>query len=233
MLFSNRSWPVFVGSAEPPSPRHGQLVIGHLPSRYYSVFLFIRYWFSLPPLKSVLTTTPLPPLCFYPVFFPFLDSVPRLSLSPQSFAHSGKPAGAFALVGFLRKLGFCEPFSLESLVHSDPEAVAKPFLAKASTFSYDTFSCLATFDSFSPVSWTFVVILGRILRSFVEYFVVLVYLPFPSFRVLQLLPPFCPAHKLPLPNRYPPTHPPSCLLCDHTCLVLWCLYVVSFPHPFA
>jgi len=32
----------------------------------------------------------------------------------------------------------------------------------------------------------------------------------------------------PPPDRYPVPRPPLCLLCDHTCLALWCLYVVSF-----
>lgn len=60
--------------------------------------------------------------------------------------------------------------------------------------------------------------------------------PYLEFRILQLLssPLICTTN-----SRFPSLHPapvPSllCLRCDHTCLVLWCLYVVSLflPTPY-
>ena len=67
---------------------------------------------------------------------------------------------------------------------------------------------------------------GFFLSPPVELFVVLVDSTFCSpFRVLRLLPSFflfCTTN-----SRFPLPPPLSCLLCDHACMVLWCLYLVS------
>lgn len=67
---------------------------------------------------------------------------------------------------------------------------------------------------------------GFFLSPPVELFVVLVDSTVCSpFRVLRLLPSFflfCTTN-----SRFPLPPPLSCLLCDHACMVLWCLYLVS------
>ena len=120
----------------------------------YSVSLLTWYWFSFPPplpsLKSVLTT--IPPVCFHILSFYYLSSslelFSRPSLTPQSFAHPWKPAGAFALVRFLWKLGFCE-----SLLRVNRSCTQTPkWLQNLSRLSFDLLfqhflPRLTTFDS--------------------------------------------------------------------------------------
>lgn len=133
--------------------------------------------------------------------------------------------------------------SLESLVHTVSKAVANPISQlKLRIFHFNNFApasqhlshlfvlraLLAGCSGLPLPRGLFVVFpRGGLFWPSREPFVVLVFRP---PRVLRLFLPslFCTTN-----SRFFSTPTPvlipllSCLLCDHTCLVLWCLYVVS------
>jgi hypothetical protein len=137
--------------------------------------------------------------------------------------------GIFAFVRFLSRFGFCESFSLESLVHSDFKAVAKRFLANTLSSSFNTFPS-ALHGHVTP--WTFVFSRGEVLWSFVECFAVSVH---SSLRVLQLLYPFCPAHKFLLSPIVTLPSPPPTVFSVRSHLLSLVVFVGSklIPMPFA
>ena len=198
-----------------------------------SVFFYIL-WYRSPPPQIGFDNNSIPLFIFLILVVSSSDISLRLSFITTVLRLFWEASGNFPFVRFLWRLGFREPSPPpESLVHSDFKAVAKPYRPKprspfnscSSTSQYPVRLSLLFLRSACRVFWRDMFPRGP-LCFLVEFLCSLV----------LVVPSLCSAHKFPLlPIATPTPSPlPSCLLCDHTCLVLWCLYVVSFSFcPFA